>query len=40
MLKEKQELESRLNQYDNELSQPENKQSFHIMEKEDFEARL
>lgn len=40
MLREKLELESRLNQYDNEFNVPEIKQSFHNMEKEEFEARL
>ena len=44
MLHEKQELESRLNQYESELNNPDNihksKTSFHNMDKEDFEARL
>ena len=40
LLREKQELESRLNQFDDELNLPENKLSFHNMDKVDLEARL
>lgn len=44
MLREKQELEGRLNQYESELNLPESmlksKTSFHNMDKEEFEARL
>jgi hypothetical protein len=44
MIKEKEELENRLSQYESELLMPDaltkSKQSFHTMDKSEFEARL